>query len=196
MASNKTIINLIFGCVAVALGLTAITSISRNSSQPAIRAAVQTEPAAVQMPENHPSGDVSSQIAVLQQLSAKEPQNANYRTQIGNLYYDLGQYDKAADYYRQSLTLHPQDPSVETDMATCYHYLGQHDKALEILNKVLKYSPNFSQAMFNKGIVLSSGKNDRKGAIAVWEDLLRTNPGYEKKAELEEKINQYRSSIK
>jgi tetratricopeptide (TPR) repeat protein len=104
------------------------------------------------------------------------PENPEYHTQIANLYYDGALYEKAAAHYQQSLKIRPQDPSVETDLATCYHYLGLDDKALEILDKVLRYSPDFSQAKFNKGIVLVNGKKNIKSGISVWEELLRSDP--------------------
>jgi tetratricopeptide (TPR) repeat protein len=115
---------------------------------------------------------------------------------LANLYYDNGEYEKAAAAYQESLNLHPQDPGVETDLATCYYNLGQEDKALEILDRVLKYRPGFSQAMFNKGIVLISGKKDIKGGIAIWEELLRLDPVFAQKAELEQKIHQLKASVK
>jgi len=90
--------------------------------------------------------------------------------------------------------LRPQSPSVETDLATCYHLLGQHDRALEILDKVLQYRPHFAQALFNKGIVLHSGRNDLKGAIAAWEELLRTNPNLPQRADIEQRIEQLKAS--
>jgi tetratricopeptide (TPR) repeat protein len=132
----------------------------------------------------------------LEQMSQADPQNADIKIQLGNALYDAGQYQKAAESYEQSLKLHPQNPGVETDLATCYHYLGQHDKALEILDKVLQYSPGFAQALFNKGIVLQEGKKDPQGAIAVWEVLLRSNPNFPQRAEIEQKINQLKSSAK
>jgi tetratricopeptide (TPR) repeat protein len=129
-------------------------------------------------------------------MSAGDPQNPEYLTQIANLYYDIGQYDKSVDFYQRSLVLRPQDPNVETDLAACFHYLGQDDKALETLDRVLKYSPGFAQAMFNKGIVLIGGKKDIEGGIRVWEDLLRDNPNYPQKAELEQRINRLKGAIK
>jgi tetratricopeptide (TPR) repeat protein len=85
---------------------------------------------------------------------------------------------------------------VETDLATCLHYLGQHDKALEILNRILDYSPNFPQAMFNKGIVLAADGKDIQGAIALWEELLKLDPEFSKHAGLEQRINQLKASAK
>ena len=193
MAISRFSVNLMFGIIAAALGITAGTAIYISSKQPE----VQERPADnTQLPEKHPPVDSSGRIAALEQLIAREPQNADYPAQTGNLYYDLGQFDKAADYYQRSLSIRPRDPNVETDLATCFHYLGQDDKALEILDNVLSYNPRFTQAKFNKGIVLLEGKKDIKGGIAVWEELLRSDPAYTQKAELEQRIQQLKSSIR
>jgi len=197
MALGKFGTNLIFACLVALLGLTAVTSIFIKANQPGIRQTESAqEPSGSQMPANHPSVEAAGKLADLEQLIIKEPQNPDHRTQIGNLYYDMGQYDKAADFYQQSLGIRPRDPNVETDLATCFYYLGQSDKALEILDKVLEYSPGFPMAMLNKGVVLVDGKRDIKGGIAVWENLLRSNPSFPQKAELEQRISQLKASAK
>jgi tetratricopeptide (TPR) repeat protein len=189
MVLSKSIINLVFAFVVALLALTTATFIYINSKQ----SAPSQKASLSQMPE---AADVAKKIADLERLAGENPQNPDYRKQIGNLYYDSGQYDKAIGFYQKSLSILPRDPSVETDLATCYHYLGQQDRALEILNKVLEYSPGFSQAMYNKGIVLIYGKKNEKDGMAVWEDLLRSDPNFQHKAEIEQKINQFKGSAR
>jgi tetratricopeptide (TPR) repeat protein len=178
MSSHRFGIHLVFSCVVALLALTAGVSLYKKYHPP------------------QPFEEAAKQLADLKQAAVKDPQNSYYPAQIGDIYYDLGQYENAADYYQRSLVIHPQEPNVETDLATCYHYLGKDDKALDILDKVLKYRPGFSQAMFNKGIVLVDGKRNVKDGIATWEDLLRSNPSFPHKAELEQRINQLKGSVK
>jgi tetratricopeptide (TPR) repeat protein len=195
MAPRKWIANLAFAVVAALLGLTAVI-FSIRSGQTGNRVTEERESSGSQYQENRPIADAADRLRELERLAADNPQNPDFRTQIGNLYYDLGQYDKAADFYQQSLAIRPRDPHVETDLATCFHYMGQSDKALEILDRVLKYNPGFPQAMFNKGVVLVSGKKDVKGGIAVWEDLLKSDPGYPQRSDLEQRIKQLKGSIR
>ena len=194
MALSKLGINIVFACVVALLGITAATFIYLNAGRPDVPLPAAQEASGGQLPENHPAIDFASRLAALEQLIAKDPRNPAYRAEKANLYYDNGEFDKAAVFYQESLDLRPQDSNVETDLATCYYNLGQYDKALETLDRALKYSPGFSQAMFNKGVVLASGKHDVKGAIAVWEDLLRSDPGFAQKAELEQRINQLKAA--
>jgi tetratricopeptide (TPR) repeat protein len=189
MPLSKFRINVIFAVVmALALGAAAVSSKKYFSSR--IKA---PDSSSAQLPKNHPPIDLSKELAGLEKLSAKDPQNADYLTQIGNIYYDMSQYAKAVDYYIKSLDIRPRDPNVETDLAACFHYLGQQDKSLEILDKVLSYNPNFAEAMFNKGIVLIRGKGDSKGGIAIWENMLRLHPDYPRKTEIQQSIDQLKS---
>lgn len=197
MATRNSYINLVFGIVIGLLAATAVYWMYKNRNLPPIREAQSAAlPADGGLPENHPPINADSQVVALEQASRNDPNNADVKIQVGNAYYDMGQYQKAAQAYEESLRLRPQNPGVETDLATCYHELGQDDKALSILDSVLQYQPNFPQALFNKGIVLQVGKNDPKAAVAVWETLLRSNPNYPQRAELEQKINQLNTTAR
>jgi tetratricopeptide (TPR) repeat protein len=49
-------------------------------------------------------------------------------------------------------------------------------KAIELFEKAMKIDPKHEQSRFNKGIVLMYDLNDKQGAIAAWEELLKINP--------------------
>ena len=196
MALKKSSINLVFACIVAVLGLTAAREIYINRGFATGQPAAARESAVAQLPENHPSPESIERLLALEKVAAEDPQNADYRVQIANLYYDLGQFEKAADFYQQSLDIRPGDPAIGTDLATCFYNLGQSDKSLEMLNQVLQHRPGFPQAMFNKGIVLAYGKNDAQGAIRIWENLLSLDPAFSQEAELEQRINKLRSSIR
>jgi tetratricopeptide (TPR) repeat protein len=191
MSSSKLSINLLFGSLAVLLALVAIYSMVIQSENHPI---FVQEPANSGQPNNPSAGPASGQLAELERLTAAHPENAEYQTQLANLYYDAAQYDKASVHYLESLKIHPLNPPVATDLATCYHYLGQNDKALEILNQVLKSNPDFSQAKFNKGIVLINGLNDIKNGLSIWKDLLKSDPNFSQREDLEKRIRSLESS--
>ena len=194
MSDTNSRTNLVFAAVILALAGVALFSMYRNMDRPAVQEAAAPDPASATLPENHPPMEAANRLTELEKMSAVDPRNADYKTQVGNTYYDLGQYQKAADAYEASLKLKPGDPEVETDLATCYHFLGQEDKALNLLNTVLQNRPEYPQALFNKGIVLIDGKHDTAAGIEVWESLLRSNPGFPQRAQIEQKIRTLRSS--
>jgi tetratricopeptide (TPR) repeat protein len=125
------------------------------------------------------------------QLQAN-PNDASIATRIGNLYDDAKMYPKAIEYYEKSVKLSPSNPDVLTDLGTAYFYNGNPDQALKYFDRALKVRPNYPQTLFNMGIVKMQGKNDTKGAVAAWDQLLQTNPDYPDKQKVQELLAQAR----
>ncbi len=119
----------------------------------------------------------------------KNPNNAGGWVRIGNLYYDAHIYPKAIEYYERSLKVDSKNPDVITDLGTAYFYSGNADQALKEFNRALQVRPNHPMALFNTGIVRWQGKNDPKGAVQAWEQLLKTNPGYPERDRVQELID-------
>ena len=117
---------------------------------------------------------------LIAQLKA-DPTNGALLAQLGNIYYDAKQYPTAIEYYERSLKLQPNDASVRTDLGTAYWYMSDADAAIAQFNKSLSLEPNKPDTLFNLGIVKWQGKKDGPGAIAAWQKLLDTNPGYPNK---------------
>lgn len=194
---TKKELDIFFGGTVVLLGAVAVYFLLDNLARPIIISDLPSRSSASSdLPENHPPIDTASRLAALERLSRDYPQNASYKSQIGDVFYDMGLFQNAIKPYQESLELKPEDPFVETDLATCYHQLGQHDKALEILDKVLAYRPGFPQALYNKGVVLQVGKQNAGAAIEVWEELLRANPNYPMRAEVEQRIRDLNSTAR
>ncbi|HLH06824.1 MAG TPA: tetratricopeptide repeat protein [Terriglobales bacterium] len=126
---------------------------------------------------------------MIAQLQAN-PNDASMATRIGNLYDDAKMYPKAIEYYEKSVKLNPQSADVLTDLGTAYFYNGNPDQALTDFNRALKVRPNYPQTLFNMGIVKWQGKNDIKGAVAAWNQLLQTNPNYPEKQKVQELLAQ------
>jgi tetratricopeptide (TPR) repeat protein len=195
--SKSRRINWVFGGVVGALALLAVTSMIVNEGRPPIlEPAGPNRAGGAALPENHPPVEALNRAELLLQKVQQDPRNADLRVQLGNAYYDAGLYQEAARAYEDGMAIKSQGPGVETDLATCYHFLGQDDKALQALNRVLQEHPGFAQALFNKGVILQTARNDAAGAVAAWQELLRSNPDYPRRAELEQKIAQLQSALK
>lgn len=126
---------------------------------------------------------------LLEQLKA-DPANAGLLTQLGNIYYDAKQYPTAIEFYNRSLNSQPSDTSVRTDLGTAYWYSGDADTAIAQFQKALTFEPTKADTLFNLGVVKWQGKKDAPGAIAAWQKLLDTNPGYDNKAKVLQLIAQ------
>lgn len=96
----------------------------------------------------------------------------------GNTAYDAGDYPTAIRFYEKAVAAGNNSPGLLTDLGTAYFYKNpsEPDKALEYYARALKVQPNFTNAMFNTGVVLRDGKGQPEAAIATWEKLLASLP--------------------
>jgi cytochrome c-type biogenesis protein CcmH/NrfG len=61
-------------------------------------------------------------------------------------------------------------------MASCLYDNGDVDGAISQLQKALQYNPKDANSLFNLGMIKWQGKQDSKGALGAWQQLLKSNP--------------------
>jgi tetratricopeptide (TPR) repeat protein len=143
-------------------------------------------------PQAFTERDLQMSLALLK----KDPKNRQALVQVGNIYYDTQRYEEAIQYYNQALALDPNDVNVRTDLGTAYWYTGKPKEAVDNFNLALQLRPAYPQTLFNLGVVRLHGLNDPEGAIAAWEKLLASNPGYPEAGKVREQIEQARALLK
>ena len=119
-----------------------------------------------------------SELRAYRDILARDPRNVTAAVKAGNLLYDAQRYPEAITFYQQAYALNPRDINVSTDLGTALWYAGRPDEALAQYDKSLAIEPAHAQTLFNVGIVRADGKHDYPGAIAAWDNLLKSNPTY------------------
>jgi len=147
--------------------------------------------------------DPAQMRAMLDQATApllekikNDPNDLESIVGLGNLYYDTQQYPQAVHYYEQALQLQPENADVTTDLGTAYWYIGDADKAIAAFKKSLKIRPNHAGTLFNMGVVEWQGKMDPGAAVNAWEELLKNNPDYPQKGQVEDFIAKAKEHMK
>lgn len=135
----------------------------------------------------------SQAVPLIEELKG-DPTNAALLTKIGNIYYDAKQYPIAIEYYQRALKEQPKDTGVRTDLGTAYWYTGDADKAVKEFQQALADEPNKANALFNLGIVQWKAKHDTAAAVATWQKLLASNPGFEGRVKVEQLIAEAQGS--
>jgi cytochrome c-type biogenesis protein CcmH/NrfG len=162
------------GSASVASPAIAATSQAANGSQP-------QQPAVAQ-------AALAQAAAPFLEALKTNPNDYDSLVKLGNVFYDGQQFPTAIGYYERALKIHPENSDVRTDMGTAYWYTGQADKALAAMETSLKYRPGHPQTLFNLGWVRWQGKGDPKGAVEAWQQLLKANPDYPQKQQVEQYI--------
>jgi cytochrome c-type biogenesis protein CcmH/NrfG len=170
--------------ICLAIGL-AIGYFFRGSQSPAapVQPAAQAHPSvpAGSMGGHTPSLEEMKQMAdkkaapLLEKLKS-DPNNSDLLIQVGNLYKAAHQFKEAAGYYDQALHVDPRNVAIRTEMASCLYYNGHVDGAISQLQQALHDDPKDANSLFNLGMIKWQGKQDSKGALAAWQQLLKSNP--------------------
>ena len=105
-----------------------------------------------------------------------DPKNSDLLIQTGKIYLATHQFKEAAAYYDKALQVDPKNVPIRTEMASCLYYSGDVDGAISQLQQALHYNPKDANSLFNLGMIKWQGKQDSKGALAAWQQLLRSNP--------------------
>ena len=122
---------------------------------------------------------IQNDLKALTDSLSHDSTNVDLLVIIGNDYFDLGNHEKAIEYYEKALSLKPDMPLVLTDCAIMYHKHGDIDKALTYFDKAIKLKPDLAPAYFNKGLILMSDKNKPQEAIATWKKYIELEPNSE-----------------
>ncbi len=164
-----------------------------HGSAPVPASAARVEAVQPAAPTAMPSLEQMKQMAdkkaepLLAQLK-ENPSDPKLLIQAGNVYMGTHQFKDAVPYFQKALQADPKNFAVRADLSSCLYYNGDPDGALAELQKTLAYEPNHPGTLLNIGIIKWKGKNDAAGAIATWQKLLKTNPKFERKEQVQHLI--------
>ena len=139
---------------------------------------------------------VQQEIGALRQALQRNPKDGKAQGRLGDLFYDAGMFDKARDYYVQSLQNEPNNPNVSTDLGICYQRLGQPDEAIKQFRHSLEIDPKHWQSWLNLGIVSLFDKSDTKTAEEAFAKVKELNPTFEGLAQFQQVLEHAKASGK
>ena len=126
--------------------------------------------------------------------ASAEPRNPAPRIELGNLYFDAEQYQEAARWYQEALSIDPSNADVSTDLGVSFYYLNEPDRALAQFDKSLAIDPAHAKTLLNIGIVRAFGKQDLKGAAEVWQKVVTLAPASEEARAARQALDGLRSA--
>ena len=178
------IVGIVFGCLVHAPGSVKVPATTAKTTAPATTTQVT--------PEQIKSMTDKAAQPLLEKLS-QNPTDTDLMAQIAAVYAKGHQFDVAERYFQQAINVKPS-ADLYTDLASVYHADGAEDKAMENLNHALELDPKCANALFNLGVMKLRIKGDKKGAIALWEKLIKTNPDNPHRTEIEQMIARVKKS--
>lgn len=153
-----------------------VTVYKSSSGLPVASAPPRSQPPPPQADAKGPSVETAARIFELEKITNQNPNDAEAWIQLGNLYFDSENHEKAINAYQKSLALKPDNADVLTDMGVMYRRSGKPAEAIKAFDKAIAVDPRHEVSRFNKGIVLMHDLNDLAGAVRAWEELAAVNP--------------------
>jgi tetratricopeptide (TPR) repeat protein len=99
------------------------------------------------------------QIQGIEQLKARLAMNPNdfaTLSELGDMYFEAGQYFEAIQIYDQAIGVNPMCADCYNDRGLSLHYLGDSNSAIASFDKAVEINPEYVHAWLSKGFVLVS----------------------------------------
>ena len=82
-----------------------------------------------------------------------DPNNADALLNCGTLYYEDGNFEKAAEYFQRALTAHSQNPLAHFNLGSILEEMGELEEARRHLRQALVLDPSYCDAHYNLAFV-------------------------------------------
>jgi len=129
----------------------------------------------------------------LKTLLAKDPNNAELQSRLGDAYFDIKDFNSAVVAYKKAISINPADVDAYNDLALSYHYMDNTIEGLAFVNQGIEKNPGYQRIWLTKGFLMAFGVGSSEEAAAALQkayDLDPTTPvGQAAKAYLEELKN-------
>ena len=117
-----------------------------------------------------------AEVGQLRQRLAENPEDTEALRRLGNLFYDIQEWEQAAELYERYLAIRPDDLNVMTDLGACYRSIGESAKALEKFQRVRSLDPEHWQSRYNEILVLAFDLGDFEAAAPAMAELEALQP--------------------
>ncbi|MDH4020838.1 MAG: tetratricopeptide repeat protein [Xanthomonadales bacterium] len=97
-----------------------------------------------------------SGVELLKSQLAMNPNDFNLLSQLGDTYFESGQYFDAILIYDRAIAVNPMCADCYNDKGLASHYVGDTQTAIESFDKAVEINPEFTHAWLSKGFVLAS----------------------------------------
>ncbi len=105
------------------------------------------------------------------------PKDGEALMQLGHANYMIQRVPTAKDYYEQAVRADGKLLEARLGLSNTYALMDQLDEALRELDRLLAIDRTHPEALYNRGLLLLYGKQDRVGAKQAWEQLVASHPG-------------------
>lgn len=142
-----------------------------------------------------PTAALIASVKRLESLVKNDPGNVEIRIQLGNAYFDSGEFAKAIKEYEIYLEKNPDNADARTDLGICYRNIGDSLRAVEEFEKGAESDPKHVNSRFNAGIVSYYDLKDYSRAMKNWEYYVQIAPNDDRLNDVKMKFEEIKSVL-
>ena len=176
------IIGLILGLVVGFFGANTLNRSTASSSAPPLsNAAIAnlTGPQVPGQPAAQP-GRMIPDVAEAIEKAKNEPQNVEAQLKVGEMYWKINKFDKAAEFYQKAVEIKPEDFDLNVKLANAYFESKQFESAEKFYSKALEIKPSDIDARTDLGTTFVERQTpDLERGMQEFQKVLDQNPKHE-----------------
>ena len=163
--------------IGLVLGFFAANSLNRNAvTTPASPASSVTAGSGNTGAPNQPGG-MQMDVAQTLERAESEPENFVAQMQAGDMYAQIGRFDKAIEFYSKGVNLNPQNAPAHIVLANAYFDSSKFEEAEKYYAKALELDPKNVNARTDLGATfVERASPDYERAIAEFRRALEVDP--------------------
>ena len=127
-------------------------------------------------PQGGGAAPMVGEINELKRRLEANPEDVDAAIQLGGMYYQVGMWEQAKQFYDIALDLRPEDPNLLTDSGNVQRELGRPAEALDSFRRAYELDSSHWQALFNTVVVAAFDMEQMDLADAAMSKLEEVDP--------------------
>ena len=143
-------------------------------------------------------GGATPMVAEINELKRRleaDPKDVIAAASLGGMYYKVGMWEQALQFYEIALSIDPDDPHLLTDSGNVYRELGRHDRALDSFRRAHEVDPGHWQSLFNTVVVAAFDLKQMELADAALAKLDQIDPPPAQLPQLKQALAEFRAEL-
>jgi tetratricopeptide (TPR) repeat protein len=132
-------------------------------------------------------------LAELTHSLERDPENPEMLMDLGNLYYDREDWDRAVATYEKARRKAPKNPNLLSDLGAAHRNRGQFELAVAFFQKARENDANHWQSLLNWLLVEAYDRRDAAAAQRLLDEVKRRYPEIPQIDKIQEQISSIRA---
>jgi tetratricopeptide (TPR) repeat protein len=145
-------------------------------------------------PSQTAPGAGGERIEELRGAVEKDPENPKLLTELGNAWYDRGEWDRAIAAYEKARRKAPEDANLLSDLGAAYRNRGEFRRAVGLFERARKNDGDHWQSLLNLVLIHAYDLRDHAGAQRWFDELKRRFPEIPDLDRIQERISSLRAA--